>query len=67
MFTVTESARAHLSDMLATVETPENENAVLRMTQDHDGIGLVVSQEDPKDTTFPHEGVTVLVVDEELS
>ncbi len=67
MFTVTEAAGAHLAKMLAEAETPENENAVIRISQGKDGIGLLLSQESPEDTTFPHEGVTVLVIDEELS
>ncbi len=67
MFKVTEAAGAHLSDMLAEAETPENENAVIRISQAKDGFGLILSHEGPEDTTFPHEGVTVLVIDEELS
>ncbi len=67
MFKVTEAAGAHLSNMLAEAETPENENAVLRISQGKDGIGLLLSQEGPEDTTFPHEGLTVLVIDEKLS
>ena len=67
MFKVTEAAGAHLSNMLAEAVTPESENAVIRISQGKDGIGLYLSQEGPEDTTFPHEGVTVLVIDEKLS
>ena len=67
MFTVTEAAGAHLAKLLAEAETPEDENVVMRMSQGRDGFGLALGQADPEDTTFPHEGVTVLAIDEELS
>ena len=67
MFTVTEAAGAHLAKMLAEVETPENENVVIRISQSKDGLGLTLGQAGPEDTTFAHEGVTVLAIDEELS
>ncbi len=67
MFTVTEAVGAHLAKMLAEVETPENKNVVIRISQGKDAFGLTFSQASPEDTTFPHEGVTVLAIDEELS
>ena len=67
MFTVTEAAGGHLARMLAEVETPENENVVMRMSQSKDSLGLTLCQAGPEDTTFAHEGVTVLAIDEELS
>ncbi len=67
MFTVTEAAGAYLAKLLAEAETPENENVVIRISQGKDGFGLTFSQASPEDTTFPHEGVTVLAIDEELS
>ena len=67
MFTVTEAAGAHLAKMLAKEETPENENVVIRISQSKDAFGLTFGQADPEDTTFAHEGVTVLAIDEELS
>ncbi len=67
MFTVTEAAGAHLAHMLAKEETPENENAVIRMSRKKDGLRLTLGQVGPEDTTFAHEGVTVLAIDEELS
>ena len=67
MLTVTEAAGAHLADMLAEVKTPENKNAVIRVSQSKDGLGLTLGQADPEDTTFAHEGVTILVIDKELS
>ncbi len=66
MFKVTEAAGAHLSDMLAEAETPENENVVIRMSQSKDGLGLTLGQAGPADTTFAHEGVTILAIDEKL-
>ena len=67
MFTVTEAAAAHLAKLLAEVETPENENVVIRISQGKDGLGLMFSEAGPEDTTFAHAGVTVLAIDEELS
>ena len=67
MFTVTEAAGAHLAQLLAEVETSENEHVVIRISQGKDAFGLTFSQASPEDTTFPHEGVTVLAIDAELS
>ena len=67
MFTITEAAGAHLAEMLAEKETPENENAVIRISRKKDGLSLMLGQAGPDDTTFAHDGVTVLVIDEELS
>ncbi len=67
MFTVTEGAGAHLAKMLAEEETPENENVVIRMFKSKDGVDLTLGQVESEDTTFAHEGVTVLAIDEELS
>ncbi len=67
MFTVTEAASAHLAQLLAEAETSENENVVIRISQGKDGLGLMFSQAGPEDTTFAHEGVTVLAIDEKLS
>ncbi len=55
MFTVTEAAGAPLAKMLTEVETPENENVVIRMSQSKDGLGLMLGQAGPEDTTFAHE------------
>ncbi len=65
MFTVTEAAGSYLAKLLVEVETPEN--VVMRMSQGRDGFGLALGQADSEDTTFAHEGVTVLAIDEELS
>ena len=67
MFTITEAAGAYLAKKLAEVETPENEIVVIRMSQSKDSLGLTLGQSGPEDTTFAHEGVTVLAIDEELS
>ncbi len=67
MFTVTEAAGAHLAEMLAESETPENENVAIRISKGKDGLGLTLGQAGPADTTFAHEGVTVLAIDEEVS
>ena len=67
MFTVTEAAGAHLAIILAEEETPENENVVIRMSRGKDGWGLMLGQAGLDDTTFAHEGVTVLAIDGESS
>ena len=67
MFTVTEAVGAHLAKMLAEVETPENKNVVIRMSQSKDGLSLTLGQAGPEDTIFDHERLAVLAIDEELS
>ena len=67
MFMVTEAAGAHLANMLAEAETPENENVVIRMSREKDDWGLMLGQAGLEDATFAHEGVTVLAIDEESS
>ncbi len=67
MFTITEAAGAHLASMLTEVETSEDENVVIRMFKSKDGVDLTLGQVESEDTTFAHEGVTVLAIDEELS
>ncbi len=67
MFTITEAAGAYLAKKLAEKETPENENAVIRMSRKKDGLSLTLDQAGSEDTTFAHGGVTVLAIDEELS
>ena len=67
MFTITEAAGAHLASMLTEVETSEDENVVIRMFKSKDGVDLTLGQVESEDTTFAHEGVTILAIDEELS
>ncbi len=66
MFTVTEAASAHLANMLAEAETPEDKNVVIRMSRSKDGLGLTLGPAGPEDTIFAHEGLAVLAIDEEL-
>ncbi len=67
MFTITAAASAHLAKMLAEVETPENKNVVIRISQSKDGLGLTLGPAGHEDTIFAHEGLAVLAIDEELS
>ncbi len=67
MFTMTEAAGAHLAEMLAEAKTPEDENVVIRVSQGKDGLTLTLDEAGSEDTTFAHDGLTALTIDEELS
>ncbi|MFQ5694152.1 MAG: hypothetical protein ACE5IM_14085 [Nitrospinota bacterium] len=65
MLTMTESAGAHLSQMLTAVEAPEN--TAVRIIVEGEGLGLTLDNERSGDSTFEHEGKTVLLLDDPMS
>ena len=62
MFTITESACAHLSTMLA--EAPAD--AVVRLSANNDSLSMYLGNEQQGDETYEHDGRTVLAVESEL-
>jgi hypothetical protein len=66
MFAITTEARAHLAQVLATADVPDDDQPVIRMFMGNEGLGLALDLEKPEDTAYDHDGDTVLVVDERL-
>ncbi len=64
MFSITEAAGAHLAGLLERDEAPED--VFVRLEQKKDGLALRLGHAHPGDSTFAHEGRTVLLLDEEL-
>ena len=65
MLTVTEAASARLRQMLEQQSMPE-ETAV-RFVYEGQGVALQQDRERAGDTTFQHEGRTVLLLDAQVS
>ena len=65
MLTVTETAGAHLSQMLGQVNA--SEDMAVRVVVEEDGLALKLDSESDGDATFEHEGKTVLVLDGPVS
>ncbi len=65
MLTVTEDARAHMAQMLAEAEVEDD--TALRFVRTERGFAPELDNAGPGDTTFDHEGRTVLVLDEQVS
>lgn len=65
MLTVTETAGAHLSEMLTQVNAPED--MAVRVVIEEDGLALKLDSETDGDATFDHAGKTVLVLDGPVS
>ena len=61
MFQVTPAAEAHLAGMLAEASAPED--TAVRLVNEEDRLRLEADNPQPQDTTFEHDGRTVLVVD----
>jgi Fe-S cluster assembly iron-binding protein IscA len=66
VLTVTEAARAHLAQLLAQQDVPED-IAVRFVYEEGEGIALQPDSERAGDTAFQHEGQTVLVMDAQVS
>ena len=68
MLTVTESALERLSGEISTTKESKPANACFRLVVDGDGeLALAIDVPQSEDRTFEHEGVTVLVLSEQLS
>ncbi|MHC5023233.1 MAG: hypothetical protein ACYTGG_04895 [Planctomycetota bacterium] len=62
MFTVTDAAAEHLSDLLEQAEAPAD--VAVRFVLSDEGLGLELDNEKPGDATFNHETRVVLLLDE---
>jgi Fe-S cluster assembly iron-binding protein IscA len=65
MLTVTQKASVHLKEMLDEAEAPEDK--CIRISTKGDHLALAFGSKEPGDTTYEHEGRTVLVIDEQLA
>ena len=65
MLTMTETAGAHLVDLLGEAEVPED--VAIRFVIESEELTLRLDKEKPGDESFSHAGKTVLLVDEEMS
>ena len=64
MFSITEAAGAYLTGSLERKEAPEDVFA--RLEQEEGQLALRLGHAHLEDSTFAHEGRTVLVIDKEL-
>jgi len=65
MFTVTAAAEEHLAGMLRDANAPDD--VAVRLASERDQLQLRADSAQPEDTTFEHEGRTVLVVDQQVN
>jgi len=65
MLAVTEAAGAHMAQLLAEAEAPED--VALRFVHAERGLVVRLDNARPGDETFSHEGRTVLVLDEQVA
>ena len=65
MLTLTESASAHLNDLLAKSDAPDD--AAARFVPGEQGLRLVLDQPRDGDQTFDHEDKTVLVMEPQVA
>jgi len=61
MLTVTPAASEHLANLIDESKGPEG--LAVRLVVQEQGLALTPSEPKPDDTTFEHDGRTVLVVD----
>ncbi len=64
MFSMTEAAGAHLAGILERDEA--REDVFVRLEEEEGGLTLRLGPAHPGDSTFAHEGRTVLVIHDEL-
>lgn len=65
MLTITDAASAHLAQMLADAEAPDE--VAIRIAVGEGGLVLALDAAHAEDATFDHEDRTVLVLDVEVS
>ena len=65
MLMVTDAAVARLAGILAEAEAPDD--IAVRLVLEGRGVSLQFDSPRPDDATFPHEGRTVLMIDEQVS
>ena len=69
MLNVTDAATAYLSELLSTAEAPEDVAVrfVYESKGESKGFQMRTDSEQPGDTTFEHEGRTVLIMEEQIA
>ena len=65
MLTVSDTAGAHLAELLTSADAPEDR--AVRFVIEKDGLALQLDNERPGDATFQHQERTVLLLDDEVS
>jgi len=65
MLTLTQAAGEHLSKLLD--ESDANDEAAVRLVAREQGLALAADQPRPEDTTFEHDGKTVLILDQQVA
>jgi Fe-S cluster assembly iron-binding protein IscA len=65
MFTLSEAAGQHLTEILDEVDAPPN--AAIRFVINEENLELALDQQQSEDEAVEHEGATVLVLDPEVA
>ena len=65
MLTLTTEAGAHLAEMLTQAGAPDE--AAVRLLVSDEGVALAADSPKPDDTTFEHDGRTVLVMEQSVA
>ncbi len=65
MLTVTDAACAHFAQMLDQANAPEGTS--IRLVAQEQGLGIQPGSSRDGDSTFDHDGKTVLVVEEQVA
>jgi len=65
MLTLTDAASEHLAKLLDESDVPDE--AAVRLVVREEGVALAADQPKPEDTTFEHNGKTILVLDEQVA
>jgi len=65
MFTVTAAAEEHLAGVLREANAPDD--VAVRLVSERGQLQLRADSAQPEDTTFEHDGRTVLLVDQQVN
>lgn len=65
MLNVTDAATSYLSELLSASEAPEG--VAVRFVYESQGFQMQTGSEQPGDTTFDHEGRTILLMEEQVA
>jgi len=65
MLTLTPQASEHLANLLNESDAPDE--AAVRLVVREQGLALATDEPKPEDTTFDHDGKTVLVLDQQVA
>jgi Fe-S cluster assembly iron-binding protein IscA len=65
MLTLTDAATEHIANLLDETDTPDD--TAIRLVASEEGLAMVADNAKPEDTTFDHDGKTVLVMDQQVA